>query len=495
MTDDATPQPITEEPAPVELPAALSHLHSDPDNPRQISDMALSGLAASVSRFGDLSSVTFNTRTQQLVCGHQRVRTLTDKSGNLPIETVDDAHGVIRTPDGNAFNVRFVDWSPAVQHAANVAANNTLTAGTFTDDLGDYLNAHIDDINIELGAGILADLRIDDLLVDLELETPAEPEAIEDTPAQTDRAAELQEKWQTAAGQLWLITGKSGLTHRLLCGDCSKLDEVNELFDGVSINVAFTSPPYASQRKYDEKSAFKPIPPDKFVEWFEPIQRNVMKNLADDGSWFVNIKEHSEDGQRSLYVKDLTIAHVRNWNWRFADEFCWIRQGIPGCAESMKRFKGAWESVFWFAKGEPKFRPKSVMHESSGAFSYKDQVGAGKKIGAGNQGVGGAANSPVGHGSGMAYPSNVLDMKQKADAIGHAAAFPVCLPSFFIKAYSDEGDHVYDPFIGSGTTIAAGEGLGRKVFGMEISAAYVAVTLQRMTDAGCTCRLEAAPIG
>ena len=97
--------------------------------------------------------------------------------------------------------------------------------------------------------------------------------------------------------------------------------------------------------------------------------------------------------------------------------------------------------------------------------------------------------SPVDQFEGLAYPSNVLDNLGGARVVGHSAAFPVGLPEFFIKAYTDEGDHVYDPFAGTSTTGIACERLGRRSFLMEISPKYVAVSLQRFADAGLTCQL------
>ena len=51
---------------------------------------------------------------------------------------------------------------------------------------------------------------------------------------------------------------------------------------------------------------------------------------------------------------------------------------------------------------------------------------------------------------------------------------------FFIKAFSDAGDSVYDCFTGSGTTIAAGHVLDRVGLGCEISPAYCDVALRRL---------------
>src|ERR1039458_744061 len=111
--------------------------------------------------------------------------------------------------------------------------------------------------------------------------------------------------------------------HRLLCGDARRREDVERLLAGAKASVVITSPPYASQRKYDESSDFRPIPPDQYVEWFRDVARNITAVLAPGGSFFLNMKEHADGGQRSLYVKDLTLAHVRQWGWRFVDELCW----------------------------------------------------------------------------------------------------------------------------------------------------------------------------
>jgi DNA modification methylase len=56
------------------------------------------------------------------------------------------------------------------------------------------------------------------------------------------------------------------------------------------------------------------------------------------------------------------------------------------------------------------------------------------------------------------------------------------LVEFFVKAFSDPGDVVFDPFLGSGTTIAAAHVLDRTGYGVEISPAYCDVILRRMAN-------------
>lgn len=309
----------------------------------------------------------------------------------------------------------------------------------------------------------------------------AEP-SDEDAEPAPDPSAELLEKWKVRRGQLWAIG-----PHRLLCGDCREPADVAKLMGGEPVNMAFTSPPYASQRKYDESSGFKPIRPDDFVEWFAAVQANVASVLAPDGSWFVNIKEHCDDGQRSLYVKDLTIAHVRSWGWRFVDEIAWTHRGLPGSWPN--RFKNAWEPVFHYARSTAiRFNPSSVGHASSECFHEGGRVSGTNRTG--NVGWHGGDVRRV---DDIARPGNVVDIPNNPANHGgasHSAAFPVGLPEFFIKAFSDAGDTIMDPFCGSGTTLVAAHRLGRRGLGVELSPAYCAVILERLSALGLEPRLS-----
>ena len=410
-------------------------------NPRRISPEAMTGLRASVERFGLVQPIILNERTGNVVGGHQRLKVL-EEAGQVAAQVV------------------ILNISESEEKALNVALNNPHISGEFDDGL-DALLAQIREEEAELYEA----LRLG------ELETP-EPEQVEPQEGEDD-APEVQATPVTVRGDLWLLGG-----HRIICGDCRDFADVERLVDGRKVNVAFTSPPYASQRKYDESSGFKPIPPDEYVDWFEDVQGNVRAVLADDGSWFVNIKEHCEDGQRHLYVKDLTIAHVRWWAWRFVDELVWAHGGTPG--EVHRRFKNGWEPVLQFTSAHDfKFHPERVRHESDAARGKyadkkRDRIGAAE-----SQGRTGDifANPEIGHG--LAFPSNVLRLGKNREALGHGAAFPVDLPQFFILAFSDAGDVVFDPFMGSGTTLIAAEKTGRAALGTEISPNYCDVIVRR----------------
>ena len=216
--------------------------------------------------------------------------------------------------------------------------------------------------------------------------------------------------------------------------------------------------------------------------------------LAPDGSYFLNIKEHADDGERNLYVKDLVIAHRRQWGWRFVDEFCWRKtdNGVPGGWGN--RFKNAWEPVFHFCRQqEIKFRPKAVGHVSEDCFDYSPDNPK-STSGSGLLGTGRARmrqrDSPEAGGrtmagiTGIARPSNVIEVKTESSQGSHSAPFPRALVEFFVKAFSDPGDVVFDPFLGSGTTMAAAHVLDRVGYGCEITPAYCDVILRRIEQPG-----------
>ena len=368
--------------------------------------------------------------------------------------------------------VRFLDLDPAEAKALALADNKLGEVATWDDEtLADVLkDLHRDSVDI-------TGLGFDDDALEALIAGPPDPvEGGDDVPDLHDGPTDSRQ------GEVYHLG-----PHRLMCGDCRDGPTVARLMDGAAINVAFTSPPYASQRKYDEDSGFRPIPPDDYVEWFDAVQKNVKAHLAGDGSWFVNIKEHCEDGQRHLYVKDLAVAHVRRWAWMFVDEFCWERIGTPGRYHG--RFKNAWEPVFHFgakAGSGLKFKPELVGHESDNipiydADSHLDLRGHASN-GASILTRSEAARRSRRRGSraGIALPSNRLP-PFVTESTPHSAAFPIGLPSFFVRAFSDTGDIVFDPFLGSGTTLIAAAQHDRIAYGCEISPKYCDVIRRRWT--------------
>jgi len=428
-----------------------SELFASPRNWREhpkAQQAALRGILEDVGYADALLARELPDGTLELVDGHLRKETTPDQE--VPVLVLD-------IDEDEAKKLLAVIDPLAAMAEANTDALGSLLAEIGTES--DALQAMLDD---------LADAND----IDLDGNDPGD---LADPEPQVDRAAELQKEWGTETGQLWVIPGKAG-EHRLLCGDCRKDVDVSRLCVE-KVNGCFTSPPYAEQRKYDEASEFKPIPPGEYVDWWEPLQANIRGVLADDGSFFVNIKPNCVDGERVLYVFDLVLAMKRLWSWGFVDEFCWERVTSPGSWTN--RFKNGFEPVLHFAlSSRCKFRPHNCLQPFKGDPSKATTYDAGtaNKVRPSGFDTVGSMRSSVVDG---ALPSNVIQVSGSG-GLGHSAAFPAGLPSFFIKAFSDDGDRWLDPFLGSGTTMVAAENLGRICYGMEISAAYTAVILERM---------------
>jgi DNA modification methylase len=437
-----------EEPQPLRLEwRSPAELAENPRNWRRHPESQQAALAGALSEVGWAGACLYNERTGRLIDGHLRRKVALDQ-------------GAASVP------VLVGSWDEASE--AKILETLDPLAGMAVPDAA-ALHLLIQDVQTDC-----PELRglIDRMWTDAQAAAVAgaapggEPK---DAEPQVDRAAELAKQWGTAPGQLWLLG-----EHRLLCGDCSKPEDVARAVGDWKVNVAFTSPPYASQRKYDEASGFVPIKPDEYVSWWEPVQANVRKHLAADGSFFVNIKPHCEDGERVLYVFDLVLRMKRGWGWRFVDEFCWKRKGVPGGWDF--RFKNEFEPIFHFSLSDPKCDKYAVGEYSEKCFDVKDRTKRSDSVFDCNSSNGKEWKE------GLALPGNVIDCSGNTES-EHNAAFPIGLPSFFIRAFSDEGDVILDPFMGSGTTCVAAENHKRRSVGCEISPKYCAVILQRFKDA------------
>ena len=415
----------------------IDDLKWHPSNPRRGS---VEAIEESISVNGFWGTVAVQESTNRVIAGNHRWKAAR-KQGltEIPVAWLD-------VDDETAERILLAD-----NRTSDVATNDDRELATLLAKLNE-------------GAGLEGSgYTDDDLTALLARVTDDEEDGSEDD------IPEIQEEVISKPGEIYELG-----QHRLICGDCREGGDVASLLDGSRINVAITSPPYASQRKYDESSGFKPIPPDEYVDWFDAVQANVREHLAEDGSWFVNIKEHCDDGQRSLYVKDLTIAHVRRWGWRFVDEYAWTRPSPPGSWPD--RFKNGFEPLFHFSTGRAKFRPESVGHPSESIPVPSSKVGANK---AGPNGE--YWNLSQETSQGLALPSNVIKVSGVESGTGHSAAFPPGLPAFFIKAFSDASDAIFDPFLGSGTTLIAAAKNDRRCYGMEISPAYCDIIRRRWT--------------
>ena len=105
---------------------------------------------------------------------------------------------------------------------------------------------------------------------------------------------------------------------RLLLGDCR--EELKKI-ESNSIDLIFTSPPYADSRK----NTYGGITPERYVQWFLPISAELLRVLKPTGTFVLNIKEKVVSGERHTYVIEL-ILEMRKQGWLWTEEFIWHKK-------------------------------------------------------------------------------------------------------------------------------------------------------------------------
>ncbi|MHB8753880.1 MAG: DNA-methyltransferase [Candidatus Acidiferrales bacterium] len=260
----------------------------------------------------------------------------------------------------------------------------------------------------------------------------------------------------------------------ILCGD-SRI--VLSRIPPASIDLVVTSPPYADRRS----KVYGGIKPNNYVEWFLPIAQQLRRVLKPTGSFVLNIKEIAVKGERHTYVIEL-ILEMRKQGWLWTEDYVWHKKNCyPG--KWPNRFRDAWERCLHFTK-QQKFSmyQDAVMvpmgdwrHSRLKRLSETDRTRDNSHV---NSGFGKNVSNWVGRD--LAYPTNVLHMATECGNKNHSAAFPVSLPSWFIKLLTKKGDVVLDPFVGSGTTAVACAQLGRRYIGVDISPEFCEIARQRL---------------
>jgi site-specific DNA-methyltransferase (adenine-specific) len=262
--------------------------------------------------------------------------------------------------------------------------------------------------------------------------------------------------------------------NRILHGDCRTV--LTQLPDAC-VDLIITSPPYADQRK----NVYGGVHPDQYVEWFLPIAAELKRVLKPTGSFVLNIKERVVNGERHTYVLELILA-MRQQGWLWTEEYIWHKKNCyPG--KWPNRFRDAWERLLHFTKQKQFKMFQEAVMVPMGEWRHERL----KKLGANDLH---RFNSRAGSGFGKrvanwigreyAYPTNVLYMATECYNRYHAATFPVELPAWFIKLFTEPGDVVLDPFIGSGTTAVACIRNDRRYIGIEIVEEYVRLAEERI---------------
>ena len=267
-----------------------------------------------------------------------------------------------------------------------------------------------------------------------------EKEPMQPAEAQTDKAAELQKLWGTSLGQIWQL-GK----HRLACGDCTDKATVERLMQGEKAVLMVTDPPYAVN--YDPqwrvglggggKQDFANggiIENDDSLSWFpgliipdiDVLYIWTADKTIKDLLFFLEANKYNL-AYMIIWNKDLSVFGRGDYHWRYEPCLYMVKKGKPHNWQGDRKQENVWDI--------------STIH------SFKN----GKD-------------------------------SDEWGLVGHGNQKPLECMSRPIRNNSSEGDIIYEPFAGSGTTLIACEQLSRQCRAVEISPAYCAVILQRYKD-------------
>ena len=264
--------------------------------------------------------------------------------------------------------------------------------------------------------------------------------------------------------------------NKVICADCEKV--LKEIPDN-SIDLIITSPPYADSRR----NTYGGIPPEEFVSWLLPISEQMYRILKPTGSFVLNIKEKVVNGERHTYVINL-ILELRNQGWLWTEEYIWHKKNsYPG--KWPNRFRDSWERLLHFSKhknfkmyqDEVKVPIGKWAEERLNNLSDTDSIRDESKV---KSGFGKNVSNWIGRDT--VYPTNVLHLATETSNRNHSAVFPIQLPEWFIKLFTDKGDLVLDPFIGSGTTAVAAIKLGRNYIGVDNNEEFCKLSRKRIAE-------------
>lgn len=260
------------------------------------------------------------------------------------------------------------------------------------------------------------------------------------------------------------------MTFNLMQGDC--LERMREIPHN-SVDLTVTSPPYDSLRTYNGNNEF----------WNEGVWKGVIKNLylkTKPGGvvvWIVGdaTVKGSETGtsfRQALFamgcgfnLHDTMIYQKSNFSMPastryhqvFEYMFIWSK-GKPNVFNPIRDRKNIYGGESTYGRntvtmpdGSKKERPKKIISEygmrhNCWVVSTTGQTGESKKY-------------------------------------NHPAMFPISLAEDHIKSWSNEGDLVFDPFLGSGTTGVAAKNLGRDFIGIELDEEYFRIAKERIESA------------
>ena len=260
-------------------------------------------------------------------------------------------------------------------------------------------------------------------------------------------------------GDIWLLGD-----HRVMCGDSTKAEDVDRLFNGEKARMLFTSPPYSDMREYN---GGKDLSVSNLVNFIPAYARHTDYQC-------INLGLQRKNADIFEYWNDY-ISTARGCGYKMLAWNVWDKMTVGAIGNQKAFFPIRHEWIFVFGTEYYEInrtwekKEENITNEVQ-TMTVRQADGHTRRVNKGDM------SNPF---KPMESVLQLLPTLQQDIRELHPATFPVGLPAEYIKAMTNNGDIIAEPFGGGGTTLIAAEQLGRRCFAMELDEHYCDVILAR----------------
>lgn len=246
------------------------------------------------------------------------------------------------------------------------------------------------------------------------------------------------------------------------------IETLNRMPDGF-VDMTITSPPYDDLRDYN--GYHFPV---------EEIAAGLFAKTKPGGVVIWVVGDRTVNGDETLSSFKHAFA-FKEAGFRVHDTMLYVKNN-PIPSDCGKRYRQAFEYMFCFSKEQPKtFNPITEPTKSAGQKIKAFRITGGGRGNVPDEDIGREIKTERKVNNIFYYNVGTSSSKDKI-AFEHPAIFPEQLVADQIDTWTNEGDLVYDCFMGSGTTAKVAELLGRQWLGSEISGEYVSLAQERIAQ-------------
>lgn len=396
-------------------------------------------LKRSIQEFGYVEPVIWNKRTGVVVGGHQRLKVMKDL-GYTEVDCV------------------VVDLDEAKEKALNIALNKI--SGEWDNDLLASLLKDLD------GSGYDITLTGFDLAEAQELFGSGSMENVHEDDFDAESALDAVTEPKTKTGDLWILG-----QHRLLCGDCTQNEDVSKVLDGQIADIMVTDPPYnvdygsavmgkhESQTRQGSLIANDNLSDDEFYQFLLAFYKAAEKGLKKGAAVYVfHSTKETVNFTKAMENAGLKCAQTLVW---YKNHFTLGRQDYQWIHEPiLYGWKEGAGHYFIDDRSLPTVNEELRLNLRK--MSKVELVELVEKI--------------------LDLPSTVIKDNKPSKSPDHPTMKPITLCAKLIYNSSHEGDTVYEPFGGSGSTLIASEQLNRKCCAIELEPKYCDVIVRRYKE-------------